>query len=300
MKTGAAGGRRGRGRGGGRRRAARGCCGCGWRRGCRWSRTARRVYLKDTEGEQAVGVDGTFALLALAFGVVSAARRLPVRRRGGVPLVVGARRRRAARLAAGLAARGVARARRTDVVAHAKAVGQGRHVRRAAGAGGEGGAAGLAAGGDGGPPGADGAVRARGIRSPEPLSPRTGPGGPDAARRRAARRLRACASTARLRPAAGRAAAGLGTPPACASAGAPAARQSSCLTEAAASSSGSGAADRGQHRVREGRQVRRGQFDLQAAAARRDADRRRGRRPRRPGPCGSFLRWPSGEMPPRT
>ena len=46
------------------------------------------VYLRDGEGEQAVGVDGTFTLLALAFGVVSAVVVFLVRRRGGVPLVV--------------------------------------------------------------------------------------------------------------------------------------------------------------------------------------------------------------------
>ncbi|MFD3732389.1 AAA family ATPase [Streptomyces sp. NPDC058632] len=46
------------------------------------------VYLKDTEGEQAIGVDGTFTLLALAFGAVSALAAFLVRRRGGVPLVV--------------------------------------------------------------------------------------------------------------------------------------------------------------------------------------------------------------------
>ncbi|MEV5883266.1 AAA family ATPase [Streptomyces sp. NPDC052020] len=46
------------------------------------------VYLKDTEGEQAIGVDGTFTLLALAFGAVSAAVVFLLRRRGGVPLVV--------------------------------------------------------------------------------------------------------------------------------------------------------------------------------------------------------------------
>ncbi|MFE4049824.1 AAA family ATPase [Streptomyces sp. YIM B13518] len=46
------------------------------------------VYLKDAEGEQSVGVDGTFALLALGFGAVSALAVFLVRRRGGVPLVV--------------------------------------------------------------------------------------------------------------------------------------------------------------------------------------------------------------------
>lgn len=47
------------------------------------------VFLKDTEGEQAIGVDGTFALLGLGFGAVSALVVFLLRRRGGVPLVVG-------------------------------------------------------------------------------------------------------------------------------------------------------------------------------------------------------------------
>ncbi len=47
------------------------------------------VYLKDSEGEQAIGVDGTFALLAAAFGAVSAVAVFLWRRRGGIPLVVG-------------------------------------------------------------------------------------------------------------------------------------------------------------------------------------------------------------------
>ncbi|MEU5250227.1 AAA family ATPase [Streptomyces longwoodensis] len=46
------------------------------------------VYLKDTEGEQAVGADGTFTLLGLGFGAVTAAAVFLWRRRGGVPLVV--------------------------------------------------------------------------------------------------------------------------------------------------------------------------------------------------------------------
>ncbi|MFJ8543205.1 AAA family ATPase [Streptomyces sp. NPDC093586] len=46
------------------------------------------VYLKDSEGEQAVGVDGTFMLLALGFGVLSGLAVFLLRRRGGVPLVV--------------------------------------------------------------------------------------------------------------------------------------------------------------------------------------------------------------------
>jgi hypothetical protein len=82
------------------------------------------VYLKDTEGEQAIGVDGTFTLLALAFGAVSAVVVFLVRRRGGVPLVVA--------LAVGgvlgslLAWRiGIWLGPTQNVVAHAKAVGKG-------------------------------------------------------------------------------------------------------------------------------------------------------------------------------
>ncbi|MGW6910628.1 AAA family ATPase [Streptomyces sp. NPDC054940] len=82
------------------------------------------VYFKDTEGEQAAGVDGTFTLLALAFGLVSAVVVFLIRRRGGVPLVVG--------LAVGaflgslLAWKvGVWLGPSQDVIAHAKEVGKG-------------------------------------------------------------------------------------------------------------------------------------------------------------------------------
>ncbi|MDN0194799.1 AAA family ATPase [Streptomyces sp. S.PNR 29] len=82
------------------------------------------VYLKETEGEQAVGVDGTFTLLALAFGLVSAVVVFLLRRRGGVPLVVA--------LGVGgllgslLAWRvGVWLGPAQDVIAHAKSVGKG-------------------------------------------------------------------------------------------------------------------------------------------------------------------------------
>ncbi|MEU5188740.1 hypothetical protein AB0G83_16555 [Streptomyces klenkii] len=49
----------------------------------------KAVYLKNSEGEQAIGADGTFALLALGFGVLSGAVVFWLRRRGGVPLVAG-------------------------------------------------------------------------------------------------------------------------------------------------------------------------------------------------------------------
>lgn len=82
------------------------------------------VYLKDTEGEQAAGVDGTFTLLGLAFGLVSAVVVFLLRRRGGVPLVVA--------LGVGgllgslLAWRfGVWLGPTSDVIAHARQVGKG-------------------------------------------------------------------------------------------------------------------------------------------------------------------------------
>lgn len=82
------------------------------------------VFLKDTEGEEAIGADGTFVLLALAFGLVSAVALFLWRRRGGIPLVVG--------LALGGVVGSVVAWKfggwlgpTSDVVAHAKAVGKG-------------------------------------------------------------------------------------------------------------------------------------------------------------------------------
>lgn len=49
----------------------------------------KAVYLKATEGEQAIGADGTFVLLAVGFGAVSAALVFWFLRRGGIPLVIG-------------------------------------------------------------------------------------------------------------------------------------------------------------------------------------------------------------------
>lgn len=84
----------------------------------------KAVYLKSTEGEQAIGADGTFALLALGFGVLSAVVVFLVRRRGGIPLVAG--------LAAGslLGALigwrlGIRLGPASDVVAAAKSAGKG-------------------------------------------------------------------------------------------------------------------------------------------------------------------------------
>lgn len=82
------------------------------------------VYLSDSEGEQAIGVDGTFTLLALAFGVVSALAVFLWRRRGGVPLVVALGV--GGLLASLLAWRiGVWLGPQQDVIAHARQVGKG-------------------------------------------------------------------------------------------------------------------------------------------------------------------------------
>ncbi|MFE0103870.1 DUF2567 domain-containing protein [Streptomyces sp. NPDC059009] len=82
------------------------------------------VYLKDTEGEQAIGVDGTFTLLGLGFGLLSAVVVFLVRRRGGIPLVVGLA---LGGLLGSLLAWKVGGwfGPETDVVAHAKQVGKG-------------------------------------------------------------------------------------------------------------------------------------------------------------------------------
>lgn len=82
------------------------------------------VYLKDSEGEQAAGVDGTFALLGLAFGLISAVVVFLLRRRGGVPVVVALGL--GALLGSVVAWRlGVWLGPTSDVLAHAKAAGKG-------------------------------------------------------------------------------------------------------------------------------------------------------------------------------
>ncbi|MFI8516482.1 DUF2567 domain-containing protein [Streptomyces sp. NPDC085481] len=82
----------------------------------------KAVFLRNSEGEAAIGMDGTFVLLALGFGAVAAALVFLIHRHGGVALVLG--------LAAGgvlgslLAwGTGVWLGPERDVVAHAKAVG---------------------------------------------------------------------------------------------------------------------------------------------------------------------------------
>lgn len=82
------------------------------------------VYLKDSEGEQAVGVDGAFTLLAVVFGVLSALVVFLLRRRGGVPLVVALGL--GGLLGSLLAWRlGVWLGPTQDVIAHAREVGRG-------------------------------------------------------------------------------------------------------------------------------------------------------------------------------
>ncbi|MEV4739267.1 hypothetical protein [Streptomyces sp. NPDC049555] len=84
----------------------------------------KAVYLRNTEGEQAIGADGWFGLLGVGFGALSAAAVVWVRRVGGIAVVVA--------LAAGslLASLigwrlGVWLGPAQDVVAHARAVGKG-------------------------------------------------------------------------------------------------------------------------------------------------------------------------------
>ncbi|MFE9847545.1 ABC transporter permease [Streptomyces sp. NPDC005576] len=85
---------------------------------------ATAVYLKDSEGEEAIGADGTFALLGAGFGVVSAVVVYLLRRDGGIPAVAALA---LGGLLGGLLAwwLGAALGPTSDVVAHAKAAGQG-------------------------------------------------------------------------------------------------------------------------------------------------------------------------------
>ncbi|MFE5244910.1 MULTISPECIES: ABC transporter permease [unclassified Streptomyces] len=82
------------------------------------------VFLKNSEGEEVIGADGTFVLLALAFGLVSAVAVFLFRRRGGIPLVVALA---VGGLLGSLLAWGIGTwfGPTSDVVAHAKEVGKG-------------------------------------------------------------------------------------------------------------------------------------------------------------------------------
>ncbi|MFI9718768.1 ABC transporter permease [Streptomyces sp. NPDC052396] len=84
----------------------------------------KAVYLRNTEGEQAIGADGVFALLSLGFGALSAAVVFWWRRTGGIPLVAGLAV--GSVLASLLAWRlGMWLGPTSDVAAHARAVGKG-------------------------------------------------------------------------------------------------------------------------------------------------------------------------------
>jgi hypothetical protein len=85
----------------------------------------KAVFLKDPEGEEAIGADGTFVLLALAFGAVTGLLAFARDRGGGVGRVIG--------MTVGAVAGSVLAWRlgvwlgpTTDVVAAAKAVGAGK------------------------------------------------------------------------------------------------------------------------------------------------------------------------------
>jgi len=82
----------------------------------------QNVYLKDTEGEEAIGGDGVFVLISLALGALTAAGVFWRFRKGGVAVVLGLAVGGA--LAAVIGWRvGVWLGPSTDIVAHAKAVG---------------------------------------------------------------------------------------------------------------------------------------------------------------------------------
>lgn len=85
----------------------------------------KAVYLKDPEGEEAIGADGTFVLLALGFGLVSGVVAFLCRRAGSTGAAVGLAV--GALLGSVVAWRiGVWLGPPTDVVAAAKAAGTGK------------------------------------------------------------------------------------------------------------------------------------------------------------------------------
>ncbi|MFF7180561.1 DUF2567 domain-containing protein [Streptomyces sp. NPDC008121] len=82
----------------------------------------KAVFLRDSEGEAAIGADGTFVLLALAFGAVAALLVFLFHRHGGVALILGMT---VGGVLGSLLGWGVGTylGPSHDVVAHAKAVG---------------------------------------------------------------------------------------------------------------------------------------------------------------------------------
>ncbi|MFJ6595234.1 ABC transporter permease [Streptomyces violaceusniger] len=82
------------------------------------------VYLKNSEGEDAIGADGVFTLLGLAFGAISALIVFLLFRHGGIALVIGLAI--GGVLASVIAWRlGLWLGPTSDVVAHAKEAGKG-------------------------------------------------------------------------------------------------------------------------------------------------------------------------------
>ncbi|MTE18620.1 hypothetical protein F0L17_05630 [Streptomyces sp. TRM43335] len=83
------------------------------------------VYLRNSEGEEAVGADGTFVLLALGIGALSGAAVFLARRRGGIGVPIGLAV--GAVLGSVLAWRlGVWLGPEQDLVARAREVGEGK------------------------------------------------------------------------------------------------------------------------------------------------------------------------------
>ncbi|MEU6081950.1 ABC transporter permease [Streptomyces sp. NPDC047108] len=85
----------------------------------------KAVFIKNSEGEEAIGADGTFVLLAAGLGVLTGAVVFWFFRRGGIAIVVGTAV--GALLASVVAWRmGVWLGPAQDVAAHARAVGKGK------------------------------------------------------------------------------------------------------------------------------------------------------------------------------
>ncbi|MEV6328192.1 DUF2567 domain-containing protein [Streptomyces sp. NPDC051909] len=82
----------------------------------------KAVFLKNSEGEAAIGTDGTFVLIALGFGALAALLVFLIHRHGGVALVLGLALGGVLGSLLGWGV-GVWLGPERDVVAHAKAVG---------------------------------------------------------------------------------------------------------------------------------------------------------------------------------